>query len=182
MIVSIANKLIERFNTRDPYELAECLEINVFNNEEFEFEHGQYKLKKTPGIYITDETSKFAIINADLSKQLQKVVLSHELGHDQLHCLLRTVAEFLENNYNNNSCRQEYEANIFAATILLPDDEVLEDIVVYGYDANQLASKYNVDVGLMSLKLEAMITCGYKLRPVPTNHNFLKSKEYQINN
>ena len=40
------------------------------------------------------------------------------------------------------NCRREYEANMVAAAILLPDDEVLEYIYDYNYDAEQIAREW----------------------------------------
>lgn len=45
----------------------------------------------------------------------------------------------------------EYEANLFAAEIILPDHEII-DYMKQGYAASQIAVAMNSDVNLIALK------------------------------
>jgi len=60
------------------------------------------------------------------------MVLAHEIGHDQLHrkeCV--NGASFHESRIFSPLNHYEIEANIFAAHLLIPDDEVIEAMIQY---------------------------------------------------
>ena len=68
------------------------------------------------------------------------IVIAHELGHHFLHRKEASQAgDFREFKIFDMALnRMEYEANIFAAQLILPDDEVM-DYVYQGYDVSQIA-------------------------------------------
>ena len=68
----------------------------------------------------------------------------------------------------------EYEANLVAAAILLPTDEVLDYIYSYHYDAAQIARAMRTDVNLVALKIAALREQGYDLRKPEHDSAFLK--------
>ena len=43
------------------------------------------------------------------------------------------------------TARPEYEANMFAADLLISDDEILELVNIYNYDVNQTANALDTD-------------------------------------
>ena len=80
---------------------------------------------------------------------MNRIVCAHELGHDQLHrefAASNTLQEFML--YDMNSI-QEYEANVFAANLLLEDEAVLE-LVYDGYDIVRIAAELQSDVNLVA--------------------------------
>ena len=54
---------------------------------------------------------------------IQRVILAHEIAHSVLHTNI--TAAFHEFTLFDDTDRQEYEANLFAAELLLSDDCVL---------------------------------------------------------
>ena len=70
--------------------------------------------------------------------------------------------------------RPEYEANVFASQILLPDDDVLELIYNYGYDAEKIARQLNSDINLVALKVASLNQQGHGFRQIDHNSTFLK--------
>ena len=62
----------------------------------------------------------------------------------------------------------EYEANAFAAHLLIDDDE-LNSYLQQGYDVAQLASAMNTNINLMLIKLNEMNRMGrnYHLPYIP---------------
>lgn len=84
---------------------------------------------------------------------------------------LYTLMEFML--YDMRS-RPEYEANIVADEILLPDDDVLELIYDYGYDVEQIACQLKSDINLVNMKTEILRYKGYDLRQGEFRSNFLK--------
>lgn len=67
----------------------------------------------------------------------------------------------------------EYEANIFASQVALPDDDFLE-LAERGYDTQQIARTLNSDINLVALKADTLISQGYRLRPQEHTNDFLK--------
>ena len=106
---------------------------------------------------------------------MENIVLLHELGHDSLHRDEATkVGGFKEFNiFDIRDSRMEYEANIFATQIALPDDDFLE-LAEQGYDVQQIARTMHSDVNLVALKADTLISQGYRLRPQEHNNDFLK--------
>ena len=67
----------------------------------------------------------------------------------------------------------EYEANVFATQIALPDVDFLE-LAERGYDVQQIAAALHSDINLVALKADTLISRGYRLRPQEHKRNFLK--------
>ena len=75
-IANRANQLTKRFATRDPFEIAENLGINVFFTKE---------LTTLKGMYFVMKRNRYIYINDNLDERSKRIVCAHELGHDQLH-------------------------------------------------------------------------------------------------
>ena len=121
--------------------------------------------------------NRFMFVKEDLHPVMENIVLLHELGHDSLHRDEATKAGgFKEFNiFDIRDSRMEYEANIFATQIALPDDDFLE-LAELGYDVQQIASAMHSDVNLVALKADTLISQGYRLRPQEHRNDFLKYK------
>ena len=103
---------------------------------------------------------------------MRRIVLLHEIGHDQLHRHLADVfQEFQIFDMSRNV--MEYEANLFAAQIALPDEEILE-YIRSGYDAAQIAMATASDINLVALKVSELSRRGYSFRDVDHRSDFLK--------
>ena len=61
--------------------------------------------------------------------------------------------------------RPEYEANLFASEILLPDDKILT-LAHDGYDIEQIAKALSIDINLVAIKISSMNTRGYQFNNV----------------
>ena len=112
----IANKgaqLVKRCDTRDPFKIAKELGIKVMFVDEFE------KLK---GVYRVIKRNRWIFINSNLPERMQRIVCAHELGHDQLHRELAKGDGLMEFVLYDMDSRPEFEANVLASQILLPDD------------------------------------------------------------
>ncbi len=69
----------------------------------------------------------------------------------------------------------EYEANAFAAHILIDTDECLE-YARNGYDVVQIAKMMNSEINLMLIKLQELIRLGYDIRvPFEPRSDFFKN-------
>ena len=114
-IVNYAAKLIRKYRTRDPFELAQAMHISVLIQDTFKRQKGAFKLVMNV---------PFIFINGNLSKTAQTLICAHELGHALLHRRLGALMEF---ELCDMTTLCELEANIFAAELLLDEREIEEN-------------------------------------------------------
>jgi len=139
-----AEEILDRFGTRDPSCIADELGIFVFPR----------KFKNQNAAYTVIEHNRYIFIKEDLDPVTYNLILLHEIGHDVLHRKEAIVrGGFHEKNpFDLSSCRMEYEANLFAAHISVPDDE-LKECVERGYTIEQIARILQSDPYLVRLKM-----------------------------
>ena len=157
------HRLIEEFDTRDPFELAEAVGAEVVFAD----------LGSLKGMYTYIKGNRFIVINNALDNETARIVCAHELGHDQLH------RDFVKDSFLRETVlydlkdRTEYEANVFAAELLLSDDELLryaeEETTI-----SEIAALTCTDVNLIALKLSGMVRRGYALNQFDYRSDFLK--------
>ena len=71
------------------------------------------------------------------------------------------------------SCHNmEYEANLFAAQVMLPDEETV-DLIMQGYSMIQIAAAMNTDPNLVALKATDLKRRGLAIKIPDLNANFL---------
>lgn len=149
--VRMADKILRRFGMRSPDRLAYEMGITVM----------PLPFVKQRGAYKVIERNRFIFIKEDLPPTMYNIVLLHEIGHDTLH---RGEAV---------SAGGFYEANLFAAQISLPDDEILE-YIYQGYDVGQIARAMDSDINLVALKVAELNRQGYSFRDQEFRSDFLK--------
>ena len=69
--------------------------------------------------------------------------------------------------------RMKYEANVFASQLSLGDEEFLE-YVEFGYDVQQIAKAMHSDINLIALKIDTIISQGYRLRRQEHQNDILR--------
>ncbi len=163
-ITEKAIALMRRCGTRDPFSIASELGINVMYTD---------ALHRLKGMYRVIKRNRFIILNNKNSAELNRIVCAHELGHDQLHREYAKTCAFQEFMLYDTTARREYEANVFAASLLLDDDTVIE-LIEDGLDAAAIAAATDTDVNLVALKVDALIRRGHRLRVQDHNSKFLK--------
>ena len=147
----VGSDLVRRCGTRDPFQIANALGINVMDDCE--------NLGSLKGMYC---------IVGDVYKR------QHEIGHDRLHRALAKKHGLQEFVLYDMATKPEYEANIVAAEILLDSDEILEYIYDYGYTSEQIARAMHTDINLVALKIAHLAETGHKLRRMEYRSSFLK--------
>ena len=155
----------KRCGSRDPFEIARQLGINVMLCKNF----GSLK-----GMYRVIKRNRFIFLNNSLDENMLRIVCAHELGHDQLHRNMAKPTPIHEFMLYDMKSKPEYEANIVAAEILMDSDEVLRYIYEYGYTAEQIARAMSTDINLVALKVAHLATLGYNLHAPEHKSNFLK--------
>lgn len=149
--------LIRRHGTRDPFELLSAMHVQV---------RFYYDLTNTKGFTRYLLRQYFVGINGNLSPCEQRIVAAHELGHIVLHAQeLRTAPLFDTAVYDKRSST-EYEANLFAADLLLPDEKVTEAADSPRTDLEGLCLALGTTPGLMNFKLRSMHNRGIAV-PLP---------------
>lgn len=162
---NIGSSLVKRFGTRDPFQIAKALGIEVLYCEDF----GSLK-----GMYRVIKRNRFIFLNKDLNERMQRIVCAHELGHDQLHRKMAQTNALHEFMLYDMTTRPEYEANIVAAGILIDTDELLDYVYNYRYSAEQIARAMDTDINLVALKIAHLTELGYDFRPVDHRSDFLR--------
>lgn len=161
----VGERLVRRCGTRDPFEIARQLGIEVLLCPDFGSMKGMYRVIKR---------NRFIFLNRDLTPQMHRIVCAHELGHDRLHRNLAKSGAIQEFMLYDMTTKPEYEANIVAAEILLDTDEILDCIYEYGYTAEQTARALETDINLVTLKVSHLSETGHMLRNMEYRSDFLK--------
>jgi len=162
-IIKRASRLVRIYETADPFRIAREAGAEVYFRD----------LGKLKGMYACIKRNRFIVVNQYMNAWLQKLVCAHELGHDQFHRELATnrwMHEFMLYNMNQ---RPEYEANVFAAELLLRDEDIIE-LSDGGLDIEQIARSLYSDVNLVALKLGLLSQKGYSFRQFDYRSDFLK--------
>ncbi|MGE4234548.1 MAG: ImmA/IrrE family metallo-endopeptidase [Bacteriovoracia bacterium] len=108
------------------------------------------------------------LINQNHSETRQRFSLAHELGHFLLHnkenpfFVDSVQIEWRRENFQYNDFTQEVEANVFAASILMPEKRIYKyirnnDLFWFNEtDIKTLAKTFNVSLTAMRIRLVSM--------------------------
>lgn len=164
-IYNKVEKLVKQFHTRDPFKILEELNVVVGETDRYEKLKG-YCFMSCQTIYVM--TSSF------LTDEEKRIVAAHELGHIILHRTQLKMAPMKDTVLYNMQDNSEYEANLFAADLLLDDNDIAtlsqnEDLNYFG-----LCSLLNSSPELMSFKLYSLIKRGENYNmPMELQSDFL---------
>ena len=163
--VSTANKIFRTYEHRRPERIAKEMGILIV----------PAPFKKQKGAYKVIERQPIIFINDHLHTVIREIVFGHELGHHLLHREEAIqVGGFQEFNlFDMRENRMEYEANLFAAQLMLPDDEIKE-YIYRGFDVQQIARAMRSDINLVAIKVSELNRQGCYFREQEFRSNFLK--------
>lgn len=136
-IKQLVNYYVKKFNTRNPYKLAECLNVEVQIGE----------LGNQAGCYMFLKNHKCIFLNEDLEENEMRLVMAHELGHAIMH--RKENCYFIRNKTLMLTSKIEIEANAFAAELLIPDELIFEHPDM---PADQLARLAGYNEKIMNFK------------------------------
>ncbi len=161
-IIEAAEEILKRFGGRDIFETAENSGANIWFRE----------LGGLKGFYICENGARYIVINEALDDALKRVVCAHELGHDALHRELsagglREGTLFLDTN------KIEREANLFAAYVLITDEEILETMNEIS-DISSVSASLKLPPEIIMYRLETMNFKGYDFNLSEIKNDFLK--------
>ncbi len=124
------------------------------------------------GFFIYQSRQRVITINSSLDYDRRRIIMAHELGHAVLH--KDQVRAFHDFSLYESSSMLEYEANLFAAELLLDDTEVArllnEDDFFFS-----AAKRLGVPAELLDFKFRIMKHKGYAVdSPINSKSNFLR--------
>lgn len=154
-IIGAVEKLIKKYDTRDPYELCKRLGIKI---------HFYDMEKKLKGFFFYQSRQKNIVIDSNVNEVLERILVAHELGHAVLHAQIAMMKGFQEMEVLDGSSLEEDEANFFAAELLLEDDEVLELLSEYSFF--ETAKQLYVPAALLDYKFSLLHEKGELVNPM----------------
>ena len=162
-----ANQIVQKSGKRDALQIARNSGIYLHFVEEF---------KNLLGMYTYQQKERHILLNANMDEILMNMVCAHEIGHDTLRREKAKGKSVLpEFVLFDMRTAVEYEANAFAAHVLI-DDEELFFYLQQGYDVAQLSAVMNTNINLMLVKLNELNRMGRKYHlPYVPNADFLKN-------
>lgn len=166
--VEKADELIAQYGRCSARRLARELDIEILERD----------FRSQKGVYKTVLKNRFIFVKRDLCDCMKNLVIFHEIGHDQLH---RDKADccggFSEYDiFDMRDHAMEYEANIFAAQFLIPDEELYECIGC-GYDLQKTAAALGTDRNIVALKVEILKKKGAILNTQQYSNKFLSAEQ-----
>lgn len=163
-----AQRLRRKWDTRDPFELLDMLNVVVERTRAFPRDG----LK---GFCTVINRTRYVVVNDRLPVEQQRVVAGHEAGHIVLHGAdLRIGAAFRDNDVYTATGKKEREANFFSADFLFPDEDVIENMRACDANFFNVARALCIPAPFFAFKLYSMVERGYAVRmPVDLNATFL---------
>lgn len=132
-----AKKLIKKYATNNPFELADCLKVVIIKRP----------LGNLKGCYKLIKRNKVIFINSNLPYLEQRNVCGHELAHCVMHPYVN--CKFIQNYTLFSTDKIEIEANKFCAHLLLPDYLLLEfESLTY----EQIATATGIPIEIVKLR------------------------------
>ena len=165
-IATVADRLIRKYKTRNPYEICEELGIRI-------------RLKDLgtdiKAYYFYQSRIRNIVLNWRMSETMQRILTAHELGHDRLHKDIAMLRGFQEIELFDMARPAEFEANLFAAELLIDEHELLELLNDEDKSFFGVAQELYVPAPLLDFKFRALKHSGYHIEPpYIANGDFLK--------
>lgn len=161
-ILEKVKKVLDEFGGRDIFETAENSGIKIWFRS----------LGSLKGFYIFENNCRYIVIDENLDDITRCVVCAHELGHDMLHRKL-SVGGIRENTLFLANNKTEREANLFAAEILISDEDFLSSLSFCDNTEN-LSAELGFPRELISYKIELLNFKGHRFNFSDVKNDFLK--------
>lgn len=144
--------LIKKSCTNNPFQIASDNNIMVRTSTDF---------KELKGLYTIIKRKRIIILNGNLSYEEQKLVCAHEIGHDFMHRDFARNKVLHEYVLYDMKAKTEYEANMFAADIMISDEDIIELACNCEYSISQIANALNTNADIVGIKISNMNSRGF---------------------
>lgn len=133
----MADAVIRRYKTRDPEEIISRRAIKL---KDIRFCHDLL------GYYTVILNCEYIGINSNCTNAQRVSAMAHELGHALFDRKHASSGQAFQDTYfySLNNSKTERRANTFAAELLLADDDVLEPIGYYEFNADRKQLEANL--------------------------------------
>ena len=157
--------LSRKYGSCDPFSLLDCLNVVVRESDHF---------SQLKGFCFFANRTYYVVLNPFLGEEEKRIAAAHELAHIVLHSQELRVAPMKDSQLYDMTSRAEYEANLFAADLLIADQDV--DTLSKDEDMNyfKMCRALNVTPDLMSFKLFSLVHRGFAYNmPMGIDSRFL---------
>jgi Zn-dependent peptidase ImmA (M78 family) len=166
-IADEVERLVKKYKTRDPYALCKAMGIQI------RYKDCENLLK---AYFVVVSRIKSIVLNNRVGEVVARILIAHELGHAVLHRELAFLRGFQEFELFDSASKAEYEANLFAAELLIEDEELLSLLNDENNSFFGVAREFNVPAELLDFKFRVLKSKGYHLEPpILAQSNFLKN-------
>ncbi len=156
-IEAAVKKFISDFNLEKGFNIRKLVK-----NLGFDIAEGNYS--DLSGALIIDEDKKLIVLNQTDSSERKRFTIGHEVGHLILHedmnLSLRKNESIYFRSSNNPGLEKEYEANYFAACLLMNREWLFESlndqISINEGTISKLAREYEVSEQAMAIRLSSL--------------------------
>jgi len=144
----------------DPIAVAKALGVKVVS--------AKFSDNEISGLISKRDDQKIIYLNADDSNVRKRFTIAHELGHCLLHMEDKDISEITDSRINfrpsetltpksswSEERRNEWEANIFAAALLM-NEELVRKSTSQDYSDEGLALDFQVSVQAMLIRLNTL--------------------------
>lgn len=164
-IIKTVEKLLLRTGSQNPFDICRELDIKIRYHE----------LGSIKAYYFCQSRIKNIIINSNATEEAQRILCAHELGHAVLHEKIASDHGFHEVALFDSTIPTEYEANLFAAELLICDEDIIE--IAEGKSIFEIAQILRIPYELVDFKCLLMREKGYNITPPSlSGSDFLKDK------
>ena len=165
-IAGVVDNLSQQHLTHDPFELCDALGVKI---------HYKDLGPRVKAFYVCESKARNIVINSRVSKIVQRILVAHELGHDRLHVEVAKLKSFQILEPFGMAIPAEYEANLFAADLLIDNDELLDLLHYDDRTLYNIARELYVPEALLDFKLRILKHKGYDIdAPYQANGDFLR--------
>jgi Zn-dependent peptidase ImmA (M78 family) len=166
-IADEVERLVNKHKTRDPYTLCRAMGIRI-------------RLKDCENLlkayFVVVSRIKSIVVNNRVSDVVARILVAHELGHAVLHRELAFLRGFQEFELFDTASKAEYEANLFAAELLIEDEELLDLLNDDDKSFFGVARELYVPAELLDFKFRVLKSKGYHIEPpLLARSEFLKN-------
>lgn len=161
------DRIVKKYDSRDPFYICRGMNIRIY-----------YKDLGTAlkAYYFYQSRIKNIVINSRSSTILRRILCAHELGHAVLHGEFAMMRGFRELELFDRVTPAEYEANLFAAELIISDDELLSLLNDRDRSFFGIAKELYVPSELLDFKLRILKSKGIHIESPNIAHaDFLKN-------
>lgn len=150
-ISELVQSITAKYGTSDPFEICEAAGVMLMTEP----------LGSLKGLFTFVADSPVIILSPQTEREDRLLTCAHELGHFFLHSDIARENCLKEFEIFNMKDKVEYEANVFAAHLLIDEDEMM-GYLREGSDVYETAMRLRVDPILLNLKLTELNSMGYR--------------------